>query len=209
MQIEISRAEKVSAQIISYLFHPLFFPTIGLYLLLHSGTYLDSMNDEAKNFLYIIIGFSTCFLPLLSLPIFIYRRLIKNIEMENRTERVLPLTFVVAFYFLGYYLLNRLPLPQIITTYIASVTAIAAITLLITVWWKISFHTIGAGGLLGALLALSLKLETSLQMYIVIVLLIAGLVSTARLMLNAHTPLQIFTGFVTGFSFAFLWMYLL
>jgi len=209
MQIEISRAEKVSAQMISYLFHPLFFPTIGLYILLHSGTYLDSMNDEAKNFLYIIVGFSTCFLPLLSLPIFIYRRLIKNIEMENRTERVLPLTFVVAFYFLGYYLLNRLALPQIITTYIASVTVIAAITLLITVWWKISFHTIGAGGLLGAILALSLKLDTGLQIYLVIVLLVAGLVSTARLLLNAHTPLQIFTGFATGFSFAFLWMYLL
>jgi hypothetical protein len=209
MQIEISKAEKNFAKTISYLFHPLFFPTIGLFLMLNSGSYLDTMNDEVKNFLYMIVGFCTCVLPLLSLPVLLYRRIIKNIEMDSRTERVLPLTFVVVFYFLGYYFLNRLPISQIIIAYISSVACIAAIALLITIWWKISFHTLGAGGLLGALLALSLKLETSLQIYMVVVLLITGLVSTARLLLNSHTPLQIIAGFFTGFSVAFLWIYFL
>lgn len=207
MQSEITKAEKISAKILSYLFHPLFFPTLGLYMILHSGTYLDTMNTDAKNFLYMIVGFSTCILPLLSLPVFIYRKLIRNIEMEQRTERVLPLAFVLIFYFLGYYLLQRLPLPQVITSYVASATTLVAITLLITIWWKISFHTIGSGGLIGALLAISLKLDAALQMYILVVLLIAGIVSTARLLLSAHTPLQIIAGFLTGLTGSFLWMY--
>ena len=209
MNVDISRTEKISAKIVSYIFHPLFYPTLGLYFFLHSGTYLDTMNNEAKYFLYVILGFSTCALPLLSLPVFTYRRLIKNIEMENRTERVLPLTFVVIFYFLGFYLLSRLPIPQIIIAYSLSVTSIAAIALLVTIWWKISFHTLGAGGLLGALIALSLKFDTSLQIYMVAVLIITGLVSSARLLLNAHTPMQITAGFFTGFTVAFSGIYLL
>jgi hypothetical protein len=209
MSVDISKAEKISAKIVSYIFHPLFYPTLGLYFMLHSDTYLDTMNSEAKYFLYVILGFSTCVLPLLSLPVLMYRRLIKNIEMENRSERILPLIFVVIFYFLGYYLMNRLPIPQIIITYTSSVTFIAAIALLVTVWWKISFHTLGAGGLLGALIALSLKFDTSLQIYLVVVLIITGVVSSARLLLSAHTPTQIIVGFFTGLAIAFSGMYFL
>lgn len=207
MSIDISKAEKISAKIVSYIFHPLFFPTLGLYFILNSGTYLDTMNGDAKFFLYVMLGFSTCILPLLSLPIFMYRRLIKNIEMENRSERVLPLIFIVLFYFIGYYMLARLPLHLILISYFTAVTGMAAVTLLITVWWKISFHMIGAGGLLGSVLALSLRLDTGLQMYLSLIILVAGIVATARLLLKAHTPAQIIVGFFTGFSGVFLWMF--
>lgn len=208
MQTEISKAERITASIVSYIFHPLFFPTLGLYIMLHSGTYLDTMNSEAKNYLYMIVGFSTCLLPLLSLPIFIYRKIIRNIEMDNRTERVLPLTFVVVFYFLGYYLLNRLPIPQIIIAYMSAVTSIVAVALMVTIWWKISFHTLGVGGLLGALVALSIKFDASIQIYIIAIIIIAGLISTARLLLTDHTPMQVGVGFIAGFAIAFSGMYL-
>jgi hypothetical protein len=165
------------------------------------------MNDEAKNFLYMILGFSTCILPLLSLPLLMYRRMIKNIELESRTERILPLSFVLIFYFMGYYLLNRLPLPNIINSYIAAVLGMGAIALLVTVWWKISLHMIGAGGLLGSMLALSLRLETDLTFYLYIILFVTGITASARLVLNSHNPLQVITGFFAGLTGVFAVLY--
>lgn len=209
MNFQPNSFEIKAAKVASYLFHPIFFPTLGLYLIFHSGTYLDTMNDEAKNFLYIIMGFSTCILPLLSLPVFIYRKVIKNIEIDSRSERIIPLAFILVFYFIGYYLLNKVSLPIVLTGYIASVTGLAAITLLITIWWKISFHLIGAGGLLGSLVALSFRLDAGIQPYIMAITLLTGILATSRYLLKAHDPLQIIIGFFTGFSVSFTWIYFL
>jgi hypothetical protein len=203
MTNEITNAEKISATIISYLFHPLFMPSIGLYLFFHSGTYIETMNDDAKFFIYIILIFCTCILPLLSLPLFIYRRIIKNIEMDSRSERIMPAIFTLVFYFLGYYMINKLPIPSIILGYITSIVAMASFALLITIWWKISFHMMGLGGIVGALIALSIRLEVDLQHYIVGSVIIIGFVSAARLRLNMHTPLQILAGLFLGASVVF------
>lgn len=207
MTEEITKAEKISATIVSYVFHPLLMPTIGLYLFFHSGTYLETMNNDAKSFLYIILGFCTCVLPLLSLPLFIYRRIIKNINMDSRSERIMPAVFTLVFYFLGYYMLNKLPIPSVITGYITSIVAMACFALLITIWWKISYHMMGLGGIIGALIALSVRMETNLQYYIIGSILIAGIVSTARLRLSAHTPLQILAGLFLGISVVFSFVF--
>lgn len=206
---ESSTTEIKAAKIVSYLFHPVFYPTLGIYLFFHSGTYLDNMNDDAKNFLYTIIAFSTCILPLLSLPVFVYRRVIRNIEMDSRSERVVPLAFVLVFYFIGYYMLSKLTLPVVLTGYIASVTGLAAITLLITIWWKISFHLVGTGGLTGSIFALSFRLDAGIQHYLIGIILLTGIVATARLLLKAHSPWQIIAGFITGFTVSFVWIYFL
>ena len=203
MTEEITKAEKISATIISYIFHPLLMPTIGLYLFFNSGTYIETMNSDAKNFIYIVIGSCTCILPLLSLPLFIYRRLIKNIEMDNRSERIMPAVFTLVFYFLGYYMLNKLPMPTVIIGYITSIVAMASFALLITIWWKISYHMMGIGGIIGALMALSIRLDVNLQFFIIACIIVAGLVSAARLRLNAHTPLQVLAGLFLGLSVVF------
>ncbi len=202
-----TKIENISAKIVSYIFHPLLMPTIGLYIFFHSGTYLETINNEAKNFLYLILGFSTCVLPVLSLPVFIYRRLIKNIEMDARNERIIPAIFTLLFYFLGYYLLKNIPMPNILLAYISSVVAIASLALLITIWWKISFHTLAIGGIIGALIALSLRLEADTQYYIMISLILAGVISSARLRLNAHNYLQVVTGFILGLTIVFSFVF--
>jgi hypothetical protein len=207
MNSESSSIEIKIAKAVSYIFHPVFYPLLGLYLFFHSGTYLDTMNEDGKNFLYTIVAFSTCVLPLLSMPVFMYRRMVRNIEMDNRSERIFPLAFILIFYFIGYYMVKNLPLPVVLSGYIAAITILAAITLFITIWWKISFHLIGIGGLLGSLIAVSLRLEAGIQNYIIGVVILTGIVATARLLLKAHTGWQLLAGFVTGFAVCFSWIY--
>lgn len=207
MSEELTQIEKYSAKIVSFFFHPLLMPTFGLLLIFHSGTYLETINSEAKNFLYLIIGFSTCILPVLSLPVFIYRKLIKNIEMDLRYQRITPTIIALIFYFLGFYLLKNLPMPAILIAYISSIVAVASIALLITIWWKISFHTLAIGGITGALIALSLRLDADVQYFIMISVITAGVIATARLRLNAHNSLQVVTGFIIGLTVVFSFVY--
>ena len=58
---------------------------------------------------------------------------------------------------------------------------------------------IGIGGLVGLILALSMKLIIDLQIILIILFIVSGLLGTIRLFLNEHKPIQIYSGFVLGF----------
>ena len=80
-------------------------------------------------------------------------------------------------------------------------------SLIINIRWKISAHMIGIGGLTGALLCISILLEVYITPYLVYALLIAGLIGSSRLILKAHTPLQIYVGFAVGVICQFAVLY--
>jgi membrane-associated phospholipid phosphatase len=67
---------------------------------------------------------------------------------------------------------------------------------------------IGIGGLIGALLAISFFMQMPVFTALSVCLIVAGCVGFARLQLNAHTPNQVYAGFVFGclvqFSLFFL-----
>ncbi len=65
---------------------------------------------------------------------------------------------------------------------------------------------IGAGGLVALIAFLAFSLQVDLQFYLGITVLLAGLTGTARIILKAHTPVQVYTGFLTGFSVVMLTM---
>jgi hypothetical protein len=205
--INLSKIEIKSAQVISYLLHPIFYPLVGLYLIFNAGTYLQTMNIENKQIIFIIAGFSTCLLPLLSLPFFIYRKVIRNVEMETRSDRTQPLLLFIIFYYMGYYFLTRLPIPVILSAYFSSLVILISVTFLITLRWKISFHLTGAGGLLGSLLAISYRYNIQIELILILIILLIGIVTSARYMLKTHTTLQLMVGLVTGFLICFNWMY--
>ena len=66
---------------------------------------------------------------------------------------------------------------------------------------------IGIGGLVGALFCIALLLEVYITPYIIISLLAAGFIGTSRLILKAHTPPQIYTGFAIGVFCQFIILY--
>lgn len=67
---------------------------------------------------------------------------------------------------------------------------------------------IGIGGLIGALFAICYFMQMPILMAICACLIIAGCIGFARLKLNAHTPAQVYVGFIFGclvqFSLFFL-----
>jgi membrane-associated phospholipid phosphatase len=72
-------------------------------------------------------------------------------------------------------------------------------TSLINLVWKVSAHMVGIGGVIGAVIALSVQLDTDFFYILSSLILLAGLLGYSRLKLNAHTPAQVYLGFVVGF----------
>ncbi len=184
---------------ISTLLHPLLIPTLGLFLIFNLGGHFTYLPLDHKRVIYLIVFLSTCALPLSLIPLFMLLGVIKSVYMKERKERILPTVFTGIFYCLGYFFLSRISIvPSFIQGFILATIIAISIALLITLFWKISMHMIGIGGLTGALLALSYRFGIDMWMLFAFVVVLAGLLGTARLYLNAHTPGQVHVGFLLG-----------
>lgn len=80
----------------------------------------------------------------------------------------------------------------------------------ITLFYKLSIHSLALWGMVGMLLPMNKVSEVNgLLIPTVITIVIAGLVMSARLALNAHTPREVMTGSVAGFTIGFFGMIIL
>lgn len=187
------------AQIISVIFHPLLVPTYALLVLtnLHSHFFL-SMPPVYKYMVTAFVFLITFVMPALILLILRKFNVIKSLEMPERQERVMPLIMVAVFFYLAYYLLKQSEQNTIITLFMIGATMLVLFCLIINYFTKISIHATSWGGFLGALLGFSLRFQVDLVVWISVVLLVAGMVGTARLLLKVHTPAQVYNGFLLG-----------
>jgi hypothetical protein len=195
--------EKIS-RAISYIYHPLLIPSFGILVLLYSGTYLSYLPFDMKKLIILIVFLCTCIVPLAFIPFLLYQRMIMNIEMETRRDRYMPLIVCLLMYALCYYMIRKISIPHLYHSFILSSLFAVLVTMIITIKYKISLHMIGAGGLVALIGFLAFYLKVDLQFYFGISVLMAGLTGTARIILNAHKPDEIYTGFLTGFSVVLL-----
>ncbi|PLX02859.1 MAG: hypothetical protein C0594_11490 [Marinilabiliales bacterium] len=195
------------AQILSVLFHPLLMPSFGLFWIFNSGTYASYLPFEYQKSLYIIVGISTFVLPLSIIPMFLYKKLISNVELDKRQDRIIPLIVTLVLFYVDYYLISRLSAPHIIESFILSTVIVVLITLIITIWWKISAHGAGLGGIAGLLIATSFRFGVDFSFPLIGIIVISGLVLSSRLFLNAHNSAQVYSGFGLGVIATFISVY--
>ncbi|MGB0882848.1 MAG: hypothetical protein ACPGSO_07825, partial [Vicingaceae bacterium] len=179
--------------------HPLLMPIFGLYIIFNTDSYINyAVHAELKQVVLTLVGISTFILPLLISVLLLNRKMINSLEMETQQERIIPYSFTIAFYIFALYMLNQLPIPPLIFKFIIGATLSIIIAFIVNIKWKISAHMIGVGGLFGALLCVSILMGIYVTPYLIFALLIAGLVGSSRLILNAHTPSQVYIGFAVG-----------
>jgi len=198
-------SEKIS-KFISIIFHPVLIPTLGFFLLFNSGFYFSMLTWEAKRFVLLVVLFSTGILPILSVAILSLNSKF-DLSMENSRDRIIPLLSSSVFYYLGYILLGRMKaFPAFKLFLVASVLVIIAM-LIISFKWKISNHMAAVGGMTGTIFALSFRSGVNPILTILTVILISGLVGTARLVLKKHDLKQLTAGYILGFSVLYLVIY--
>lgn len=190
---------KKSALVISYLFHPLLLPTLGLLLLLNSGTYISLLDPAAKRAILFVMALGTLFFPLIMLPMFYYRNLMSNLQKPAREERLIPQMIVLMLYIITFVYFVRLPLSRIIHAYVLSVAITLFLLLILGVKFKLCSHSAGLGGLTGLIISLIFLYDTSLQGVLMLTLLAAGLTGSARLALGMQRPDAVYAGYLLGF----------
>src|SRR6056297_2885302 len=150
---------KTIAKIISAVFNPLLMPTYALLILFTTNTYFTFLPFEAKKAIFLTTFIIICLLPLAFIPLFMYQRLIQNIEMENKRERLLPFSVVTILYFLSFFLMKQMGVPPTILKVILAGGILILIIVLITIRWKISAHMAGVGALSATLVAFTVVLK--------------------------------------------------
>jgi hypothetical protein len=184
-------------------------PLLGVLLIFISGSYLSLMPAEGKRVILIIVALSTFLLPLSLVPFFYYQKIITKVDMPGKHERIVPIATTTIFYFFGYFVLRRLSAPDFIQSYILASFVCVLMATAVNVKWKISLHMIGVGGLIGLISMMSFALNVNVSVVLAFFVLIAGVVGSARLYLNAHSNTEIYSGFLLGFVGTFATMLIL
>lgn len=206
----LNRSLNISAKTISIILHPLLMPTLALFLFFQSPSYLAYIKVDIKNLFYLFYILATFLIPLTAIPLLVSLRFVSSLEMPNPRERRIPLIFTAFAYAITHFLLYRLPftVPAIIR-FLPLAGAIAlVIAAIISNYWKISLHMIGIGGAAGALIALNYLYMSNVLPHIILILGLSGLLGTARLYKQTHSPAQVYTGFSLGLVVVFAILFL-
>ncbi|MDD3568779.1 MAG: hypothetical protein PHT92_10300 [Bacteroidales bacterium] len=189
---------KYIAHTISVLLHPMLMPTYGLLAIFVTNNSMFLLPYDAKRIILVVVAINTLALPLLTIPLFNRMGIIKSIQMHEHRERIIPIAFTLVPYIFSFYFLKRLPIPSEVSLFMLGASINLAIALVVSIWWKISLHMIGIGGLVGLFFALSTRIYFEITTYLIAAVAIAGIVAWARLRLNTHNPPQVYVGFILG-----------
>lgn len=175
-------------------------PALGVFIIFNTVAYLSILPFDVKKSVFIIVFISTFILPVALIPFFLYFKIIRDEQIDDKQQRLIPLLITVIFYYLTYFFMARYNIPQFIRVFMLSATIAITITFFITILWKISSHMIGIGGITGALMAVSLRHNVDGHSLLLVFFLISGFLAYARLRMDSHNPAQVYAGYGVGFA---------
>ena len=188
------------AQITSYVFHPVFLPTAGLLIVFSLNTYISqTMTTSAQLFILAGVFINTVLLPLLFTLFLRWRNLVDSMELHSRKDRLVPFAFSMVLYFINYYLMKGIPLPELFYSIFLGSSLAVTMGFILTFYTKISIHMIGMGGLTAGIYAVAQVYDLPIVGFEMLGLVASGLVGSARYILESHDLRQIYFGWITGF----------
>jgi membrane-associated phospholipid phosphatase len=201
----------------SLLFHPIFLITYFLLLMLIINPFLfgaSTIKDTGLIIIY-VVAISIVF-PLIPVIMMYGLGMSKSLQMKSRTERTIPLVLTGIFYLWLYInMFNNQSIPLAFNVFLLGSVITLFTCFFVNLFTKISLHTAGIAGLFTGFCwfryhysydTFLLKINSDLiynintNLILVILLIIAGLIGTSRLILKAHFPSDIYGGYLVGFA---------
>lgn len=199
-----TRAETIGAKIISWLFHPLLMPTYSVLFYYFSFTHIRMTVQIGRvGFICGMILMLTFLTPGVSTFFLVRRGSLGKMELPERQERLFPIVYTTIIYFVALMVIRGKGLPVFIEVFLLGSVVALLFAALMNFITKISLHGLGIGGLAGGMLAAFLFIPNGNLWLVIAVFLLCGIVGTARLILQAHRPAEIYTGLVSGFCIEF------
>ena len=197
--MDLTRTQTIGARTISVIFSPLLMPTYIMAVALW-GTYLNITPLKTRLMVLAAVLAFSCMLPLITICFLRAIKFINTTALESQRDRAIPYFVATLTYFGLAIYLHRIHSPAWLAAFFVGTAVAGFINFAVNFKWKISGHATAAGALVAmALFATARHLSmTSKWWWIIVAVMVAGIVASARLALRCHTPAQIAAGFLTG-----------
>lgn len=181
---------------ISIVFHPVFLTTIGMILL--TLWLLPGIPFKSSFMLAVICAAYSIAIPLSFIVIARLSGFIHSYQLKRRNERIMSLVITAVSIYFFHRVLVAWHVSPTIRHFVVGVIVLMLIAAALCFISRISLHTIAWGGLTALISYISFY-KTELSVVLAVAVLLSGLVGTARLYLNEHKPIQIYSGYMVGF----------
>lgn len=184
------------ATIISSILHPILLPIPTFWAMLYALPLADDQVE--KRGLYLALAVLVCSVtPVVVVLALKKRGKVNDLDISQRHLRFIPFVIGIAFYFIGYGLLEYLGAPPLVRYVMLCYALNTFAIMLITLVWKISVHTTSFGGPAAAL-------YVAFGGAMLWLLLLMPVLIWSRVELKAHTAAQAATGALIGYAFTLL-----
>lgn len=151
--------------------------------------------------------------PVLGIALLKWQGLISSFSMEAKKERIGPLIVIAIFYLWLYVNIRSNTLvPDVLSFFVLGAVISIFLGLFINSFSKVSLHCIGAGGIVTAMVFIisqwtyprlaipagSWVITISQEFILIFIILLAGIIGTARGRLSAHQDHEIYGGYIVG-----------
>jgi len=197
---------KFSARLISYIFHPLLFPTYAVLLLLMVNPAIFGHFGSKIHWVWIFLVFILTFIfPSFWLMMMKRLEMVTSLEMATAKERILPYIATATFYLWTTWMFKpnvnmKIPTHPMLFYLMLGASASVFIAFFINNFSKISLHAVGAGAMLGLVLQLGKISTYDLRVLLPVTIVMCGIIGTSRLLLDAHKPNELVAGYTVGLT---------
>jgi hypothetical protein len=195
--------------VFSYIFHPIFIPTIAalLYMWYSGNTFLF----QEKLFVLFQVVLLTLCIPILGFFILKVSGQIDSVMVYKISQRKIPLLlhcFLIILLVKNTIVINRYP--ELHFFLIGGLFSSLMALLLLFMNIKASLHLLSISSLTVFIIGLSMHLQLQNTITVALLILLNGLIASSRLVMNAHTYKELVIGFALGavpqLFLLFLWL---
>lgn len=202
------------AQFISWLFHPLLILTYMICILMVVNPYsfgFSQVGEGRSGLLIIYVFLQATLIPGIAISMMKTLGLVPKLDLEDRTARIGPFIATGILYLWLYASFNRLPdVPPIFKSAILGYVIALFTAFVLNIFSKISLHAIGMGSLIGMIMVTMLLFNYnsfqfgshtfSMYSLLFLIIVLAGLVGSARMVLENPSSKDLYGGYLVGFS---------
>lgn len=198
----VQPALKVPAMLFSYIFHPIFIPmyVIAFFVYIHPY-YFAGFSAAGKRQTLFICAFNIVFFPLISVLLLKAVGFIDSIFLRTRKDRIIPYMACGIFFFWAYTVFHKQEnYPAIMSVFILGIFLASSAGLIANIYFKVSMHAIGMGGWLGIFWVVFQSNTMLMTWPLAAVVLLTGIVCTARFIVSDHTQKDVYVGLALGIA---------
>ena len=208
---KVSPLLKIPAVLLSYLFHPIFIPLyVLLFIVYIHPSYFSGFSSSSKFRTILILLQNAVFYPLFCVLLLKGVGFIDSVFLRTQKDRIIPYIASGVFFFWTFLVFNKQPeFARIVPSFMLGVFLASSAALIANIYFKISMHAIGLGGMLGIFITIANSYSMLMTWPLSAALLITGLVCTARLLITDHTAKDIYSGLALGILTQFIAAYII